>query len=652
MSAPRIKDATFLQQHIEKLILLAGVGVFAIAVFLFVLGNPFAIEVDRRAYDKPAEAVEVLERNRRQVELGLQDSEPLPEVEPPLFWEDFQATINREVDGRVVAGLGSFGTTRDALYPPPVDPSRYALAFPPVPKNITFKNGTDVLDKEFDVKIAKAFFDLWGKEMDEPGDFTMFVAAGEFDVSEWVNRLKADPSSDDDAIKIPPGIWVQRFGIAGVALLREEWDPEEGLWVNRQIVVPLPGQTRVLPEDKLEADTALALAEITRLREAQLELAQPELPWLIDFVQVAPPGGEEDGEGVGGFLQAVNDEKLGPAEKEIIKLEEKIEQLRERQAKQRERENRGGGARPGERPGDFDAPSPRSERRDPITRQIENLQEKIERLRPKAQEEEKNRKRLEELERQRDEERRRRAELQAQQNRNLVGPGQGFEGVGIEGLALGEDATLRVWAADPSMQPGTTYRYKLLVSVINPLYAVPRLAKDQLEENQHRAALLPTDAEIDAMPWIGPVKVEPEIRFFFVNGRNNGARIEIFRRVNGELRIQDFDGAPGDVIGELLEVQGPLGQPQQIDMTVDAIIVDVERRRDVFSGRDIYNLIYMDGEGNIHVRTDDSDKSSPVRKDNLDEIENGPDQVLRPAVDEINPGREEFGPGGPGFPAF
>ena len=200
------------------------------------------------------------------------------------------------------------------------------------------------------------------------------------------------------------------------------------------------------------------------------------------------------------------------------------------------------------------------------------------------------------------------------------------------------------------MQPGKTYRYKLLVAAINPLYAVPRLAPDQLEENEHRAALLPTEAEIDAMPWIGPIKVEPESRFFFTAGRNNGAKLEIYRRVGGELRVQDFDAAPGDSIGSILEVENEFGPPEKFDMSVDAIVVDVETRRDVFSGRTVYNLIYMDSEGNIHERIDDSDKSSPIRKDYREEIENGPEQALRPADDAVDPG-DDFG--GPlGFPEF
>lgn len=621
MPATRIKDAGFVQQHLEKLILAAGVLILAIAVFLFVIGNPFAVEVNGQKYDKPGEAINVLVNGDKRLENGLQNPEPIPPMVPPKFQENFIAHLQIPADPRLVQGLSDPGLTEAAENPIKPQPSRYALVYPPVPKNIDFVNGVDVLDKEFDPAVTKQFFELWGKDMEEPGDFTMFIAAGEFDVWDWVTRLRAEDLQGVDGIKIPAGIWAQRFGIAGTALLREEWDPEQGMWDKRQIVSPLPGQVRVLQDDKAEAEITLALAEIAQMRQTQAEMAQPELPWLEDFAQVTPPGNEEDGQGAGGLIQALNDENLGPAEIEIRKLEEKIQQLEERQAK---RNNRGGN---NDRPRDIE---PGNSRPDPIARQIESLREKIERLRPKAEIDARNRQRLAEQLRIREEERKRREALRNERDRRLAGPDDQGDGLArIEGMDLREGSTLRVWAADPSMQPGKTYRYKLLVSVINPLYAVPRLAPDQLEENAQRAALFPTEREIDAMPWIGPIKVEPESSFFFTAGRDAGARVEIYRRYKGELQVQVFDGTPGDSIGTLMEKEDDLGQPEEIDMAVGAVLVDVEKRRDVFSGRTVYTMIYTDEEGNIHERIDDIDKSSPTLRELRDEKENGPEQALR-----------------------
>lgn len=648
MPSSHIKDASFLQQHIEKLILAAGVLVLAVAVFLFVIGNPFAIEVNRQTYETPAEAVDVLVRIDDQLESGLEDLKPLPAVDTPDFSASFLEKMERPVElERRVASVNHGGIPPRSLYPTPPEKSRYALVFPPVPKNVTHQFGTDVLDKEFDLNVTSQLFEMWGKAAEEPGDFSMFIAAGEFDIWQWIERLKADPAVEGE-IKIPAGIWAQRFGIAGVALLREEWDQDKGQWGEAVIVEPLPNQTRILPDDKAEAETSLAIAQLTLIRDNQVELAQPELPWLTDFVQVAPPG-EEGNEEADVLLQALNDKNLGKAEKEIIKLEEKIKQLEERRAKRRPREGAASSPR-----GVDEGFGDTGERRDPIARQIQSLRERIAKLEPQALIEAENRKRMEEARRLREEERRRRSALRDERDRAFAGPnsedplGLG----GVEGTQLEEGATLRVWAADPSMRPGKTYRYKLLVSVINPLYAVPRLAPDQLEANQHRAAILPTQAEIDSMPWIGPIKVEPKSQFLFTAGREGGARIEIYRRHKGEIRMQEFDGAPGDSIGSILKIEDEVGDIEEIQMGVGAVLVDVEKRRDLFTNRTVYAMIYMDAKGNIFERIDDLDKSSPIRRELQEELKEGPKQVLRPApdatpVDEFGPG--EFSPGLEGF---
>lgn len=651
MSSLRIKDASFIQLHIEKIILAVGLLIFAIGLFLFVFGNPFAIQLNNKTYDDPGGAVDVLVKTDDALELGLQKPKPIPDRVLPDFRENFLAMIAARSDSDApLVRLSNPGMTLRSFWPDIPEPSRYALVYPPTPKDIEFVSGTDVLDKEFDQKATDMFYTLWGKDPNEPGDFTMFIASGEFDIYEWVNRLKADSEVEGD-IKIPAGIWAQRFGIAGVALLREEWDPQAGRWTDRKIVHAMPNQYRMLPDTKAPIETNAALAEIARLREGQVELAQPDLPWLDGFVQAVAPGGENLGVGVDGFLLRVDAGNLGPNEKKILDLEQKIKQLEERRAKQEERRRRPEDAR---RPGDFDRPAPREDRapradrpqrKDPIEEQIENNRSKIERLRPMAEREAETRRRLAEEKRIREEERLRREALRASRDEGAFGPGEDpLAAAGVAGMQLAEGSTLRVWAADPSMQPGKTYRYKLLVSVINPLYAVPRLAEDQLEMNRSRAALFPSDEEIENMAWIGPIKVEPKSRFFFTSGRESSASIDIYRRHNGTLHRQEFSGSPGDSIGSVLKIEDEFGQVEEIDMRVGAVLVDVERHRDPLSaGSTINSLIYMDADGNIDERIEALDKNSPERKEASEEIKNGPERALRPAV-QGQPG-EDFGPG-------
>ncbi|MGB0766759.1 MAG: hypothetical protein ACPGYV_03510 [Phycisphaeraceae bacterium] len=351
---------------------------------------------------------------------------------------------------------------------------------------------------------------------------------------------------------------------------------------------------------------------------------------------------DDAGQGVDGFLTAVDEESLGPAEKRTLQLQEKIEQL---EARREARNQRQGGGSVGPGPGGFDAPS---ERRDPLARQIERLREQIAKLSEQAQEEKENRERLATLRREREERRLAAQKLRGEREfPGLDGGGQ-FGGTNIEGIELKEGTTVRVWAADPTMRPGKTYRYKLLVSVINPLYAVKRLEPDQLADNQAKAAIMPTEDEIEDLDWIGPVNVEPESRFFFTSARDNSAKVEIYRRVYGELRKQAVDAAPGDRIGGSMEVPNPdgFGPPRVIDMSVDADIIDVTRRREVLINKPVNAMIYMDQKGRLYERIDDNDKNSADRKKLNRELEDGPEWKLRPETEATPGDRFDDGFGG------
>lgn len=217
-------------------------------------------------------------------------------------------------------------------------------------------------------------------------------------------------------------------------------------------------------------------------------------------------------------------------------------------------------------------------------------------------------------------------------------------------MQLEEGATVRVWAADPTMRPGKTYRYKLLVAAINPLYAVPRLEKQQLEENQSRAAIFPSKAEIDKMQWIGPITVEPRARFFFTSGSDSRAKVDIYRRYNGQLYSEDFDVSPGDPIGGKVTIKNKnnLVPPFDVNMGVGAILVDIEARR-TLSGKTDYVMIFMDEQGNLFERAQSDDTNHPDKRDLDRQVKEGPDFALRPEDDED---RFDEGFGGGRFDEF
>jgi len=656
MSTTRVKDASFVQQNIEKILLAVGALILLVALVLFVFGNPFAVELSGRKFDNPREAVEILTFADGRIDQGLAKSDPLTDTTTPDFLQNYTDMLNMQVPTNPrIAELSRVGLLRTAMLPAPTSLPRYARPAPPVPTDIQFVVGADVLDTTVRPDIANQFFALWGEER-EPADFTMFIASGDFDRWEWSERLTAPPETRGETL-IPRGIWSERFFIAGVALLREEWDPINEVWTNRHIVAPLPEQFRYLDSDTVpvrfeQAGGPEQLPQaVVQIREEQDQIAQPDLPWLLGGQSAMPPGGEELGEDVEGFDpfgRALGAETLGRTERRIMELQERIRVLEEARAA---RQNN----RP-QRPNNLDGP-PREggpeagAASDPYERNIQRLQDQIQQLQPRADIERAARERIAQERAQAEEERRRIQALYEGSGRPRPGTGTNpysddpALGLGVDGVQIQEGSTIRVYAADPTMQPGMTYRYKLIVSVINPLYGVPGLEPEQLAENYDNIALLPSEKAIEDMPWIGPVTVEPEAHFFFTNRSN---KVEVYRRINGVQRRETFDVSPGDMIGGIAEVNdptAPLGSDTiRVDMSVGAILVDIEQRADI-RGNSYTVMIYMDAQGNISERTRDNDVNSPIRRQLEEEIANGPDFPLRPAQ-----GAADFDPGfnGPG----
>jgi hypothetical protein len=71
---------------------------------------------------------------------------------------------------------------------------------------------------------------------------------------------------------------------------------------------------------------------------------------------------------------------------------------------------------------------------------------------------------------------------------------------------------IRVRAHDLTVKSGTTYRYRLVVSVLNPLFRRPELTKDQAAKY---AKMLSLTARASA--WSNPVTTQPEFQIFVQN---------------------------------------------------------------------------------------------------------------------------------------
>jgi hypothetical protein len=141
-----------------------------------------------------------------------------------------------------------------------------------------------------------------------------------------------------------------------------------------------------------------------------------------------------------------------------------------------------------------------------------------------------------------------------------------------------------VWAHDINVEPGNTYRYRVVYDVYNPFFA----RRLHLTEEQHRLA----DQFVlssEAAEWSEPVHVKPSVHMYvtraFPAGQDRAvggaaavfgsATVEVFRFHDGRWWSHSFTVEPGQRIGGVRDT-GRRGEPNRpIDFTADWFVLDV-----------------------------------------------------------------------------
>ena len=131
---------------------------------------------------------------------------------------------------------------------------------------------------------------------------------------------------------------------------------------------------------------------------------------------------------------------------------------------------------------------------------------------------------------------------------------------------------MTAWAHDITAKPGRTYRYRLAVKVLNPLFRESQVPKQQKEENYNRLQITSAFSE-----WSEHVEVERNTHFYFVEAspQKGTAQIEIYTIFNGRRLRRDFSPKPGDMIGNVVELSDE-GFQRPVNLGIDAMLVDVQ----------------------------------------------------------------------------
>jgi hypothetical protein len=145
------------------------------------------------------------------------------------------------------------------------------------------------------------------------------------------------------------------------------------------------------------------------------------------------------------------------------------------------------------------------------------------------------------------------------------------EGRTNEPLVIPALPDVKIWAHDLTVKPGKTYRYLMIVSVLDRLFHSNEVSREQYQEYFNKLSLSSPPSE-----WSEPVKVDPSV-YFFLTGQDAARRqatVDVFHIFNGVWARQSFQVKAGDPIGGTVSLPYK-DQTQAVDMHTNAVVVDI-----------------------------------------------------------------------------
>ncbi len=171
-----------------------------------------------------------------------------------------------------------------------------------------------------------------------------------------------------------------------------------------------------------------------------------------------------------------------------------------------------------------------------------------------------------------------------------------------------EPQKMKLIAHDITVRPGVTYRYRLRVRVLNPLFQQNRLIKEQLENEAKQLAV-----DSQPTPWSEPISIEPRLQFFVMSVRQSDgtAKVLVYGVHNGRRHREEFTISPGDPIGGPVSFE-TLDDTEEMDMYIGAVAVDVEQRPAKVGNNHV--LMYFDQDNQtLDERIAEVDRNNPKR---------------------------------------
>lgn len=195
---------------------------------------------------------------------------------------------------------------------------------------------------------------------------------------------------------------------------------------------------------------------------------------------------------------------------------------------------------------------------------------------------------------------------------------------------FGEDGKLNITAHDLTGEPGKTYRYRVRVGMLNPLYHLENLQPEQRAEQYNKLMLYSEPSE-----WTDAIEIDKPQYFFVARATAQplAATVEVFRFHDGQWYMNEFSVEPGGLIGGEVEIETEIivadasgGEEErtettELDMSLDQVAVDLIFPQATLGMSQSPTLVYLDLETNkLHERVISDDQKDATRNRLLNKI--------------------------------
>ncbi len=290
----KFKKATFLDQHIEKIVMAVAVLFALIVVVAFVL-VPYRAEVPGVGDVRPGQVGSKVAERVHQLR---QPRERIPETSEQRHLDRLSTVLGQDL--RIPQRLVGTVLGRpmiEPLDPMPLEPQRYRLATPVAPRVLHGRPAyhyMSSLDEDQADLEQRLVSHIGGR-----GDFRAVHLVGAWDAARWVEALEERDVPDGYApvperlrsrvLLTDPRTEREQPIVVDVAVERERFDPDSDRWVDRQVIDRVPVNPEADFRDRPRQEETLSdLREALARAQAMIRIA-PFIPVAYQW-----PGGMMD----------------------------------------------------------------------------------------------------------------------------------------------------------------------------------------------------------------------------------------------------------------------------------------------------------------------------------------------------------------------